>query len=578
MLKLIQAVRTRYILALIAMAILVTAAAGLMQFLLYEKQKDAEVINTAGMQRMLSQRMILQVHRLAEHEVNSSSYNDVYSQLQESIERFAHNHDFLTSLHEQQGAFSDELNQWYFSSPSKLDERSREFIGQLARLDLQEHQELDALYGISQTLLLDLDHAVKLFEQQSNQGVERLRYVELVIWALAISLLVLEIKFIFMPMEARIMAGMNELRHEKQKTEQALNVKSRFLARASHELRTPLQSILGYLDLYQQDKQASQLEQATISAKQLNVMVNEMHDFSGWDEGKVNLNVSAAKLSDTLDMASIPYLFAAQVKGLSLVKQLDADADKTVLCDHQHLAWVCSQLIDNAIKFSDKGKIIIRFQLHPENDYTRLNVRILDQGRGFSDAVITSLSLDDYKNNHFQGLQLGLIHCQRIIRAMSGEFTLFNAPEGGACVHFSIPVTISSEPYCESQLVSAIGKHALLVEDNMVNAVVLSKQFVQLGFKVRHAKHGKEAIDILRSESFDVIFMDLNMPHMDGFETIQWVRTQLNLDTPIIVVSANDEKRDIDKALSLGADAHVLKPLKVEELSKILYANGLATA
>ncbi|CAH9055440.1 Sensor histidine kinase RcsC [Pseudoalteromonas sp. CIP111854] len=577
MLKIIKAVRVRYIFALLAMALLVSMAAGLMQFLLFEKQQDAKIINIAGMQRMLSQKVLLKAHRLASISESTVAMQSVNGELQTSINLFAQNHEFLVDLNAEGNFFSEQLNRWYFSKPVMLDQRSREFVQRIRNFQPTEQRELNELYMISQALLVDLDRAVQLFEQQSNQGVQRLRYVESGIWLLAMLLLILEAKLIFRPMEAQILAGINELKFQKNETEQALSIKSRFLARASHELRTPLQSILGYLDLYRQERQVHQLEQAVTSANQLNVLINEMHDFSRWSNEKIKIQNSYAKLKTTIEMVAAPYKLSAQKKGLTLTVQMDGIGNTQLQCDHQHLAWVCSQLIDNAIKFNDSGEILLVVKVHTLQMQAYLKIQVIDQGFGFDEELLSTLNDHEKIDNHFQGMQLGLVRCQWLVNAMSGEFKFFNRPNGGACVSFSIPVILADNGTSERQI-NAHGAKALLVEDNAINAVILQKQLSNLGFDVQHVSHGKAAVEILASRSFDVIFMDLNMPYMDGYEAIDHIRTMLTLDITIIVVTANDEPQDIAKAIRLGANEYIVKPLQQDKLTDMLLRLGVISA
>ncbi|CAM4063920.1 response regulator [Pseudoalteromonas byunsanensis] len=577
MLKLIKAIRARYILAVLAMALLVSIATGFMQFLLYDKQQDATVVNIAGMQRMLSQKVLLHAQRLVSLQNEPQVFQVVYSQLQSSVDRFAVNHEYLMSKRAQEhGFFSPKLNEWYFSQPIRLDQRSRDFIARGRNLQLTDPIELDELYRLSQSLLIDLDGAVQLFEEQANSGLTTLRYVEMLIWLLAMVLLIVEVKFIFRPMEMQVLAGLRELENQKQQTQQALRMKSRFLARASHELRTPLQSVLGYLDLFRTEHQPLHLEQAITSAHQLNILINEMHDFSRWSNEKVRIQNSRADLPTMIEMVVAPYRLAAQRKGLRLQVQMTDNEHKRLLCDHQHLAWICSQLLDNSIKFSDSGTITLAVELNTGDSQSSLTVSVSDQGCGLTQELIDSMTVHDDKNNHFQGMQLGLVRCQWLVNAMSGELNLSNSPQGGASLRFTIPVTILDD---NEVLISAdaSGKKALLVEDNAINAVVITKQLRTLGFDVVRAEHGKAALQVLETQTFDVIFMDLNMPHMDGYETIEKIRNQLNLNTIVIVVTANDEQQDLDRAIILGSNGYVIKPLQQVELVKVLDELGVVT-
>jgi CheY-like chemotaxis protein/anti-sigma regulatory factor (Ser/Thr protein kinase) len=331
---------------------------------------------------------------------------------------------------------------------------------------------------------------------------------------------------------------------------------------------------LGYLELYQQEKQAQQLRQVAASAKQLHVLINEMHDFSKWSNDNIKIEQTTAYLPATIDTVITPYQLVADRKGLSLTVHIAQGCEQDVQCDHQHFAWVLSQLVDNAIKFSEQGEIQVSAQIHNESQQAILVVSVKDQGQGFSDEILQTLSSGSEEDNHFQGMQLGLTRCQLVINALSGQMEVSNDSTGGAQVVISIPIEFAANAKPEASMTVA-GKMALLVEDNAVNAIVIKKLLHDIGFTVEHAEHGQAALDILQQHNFDVIFMDLNMPYMDGYEAIEKIRTQLMLQTTVIIVTANNEEQDLDKAMALGGNGYIIKPLTAPAIKQALLKLGV---
>ena len=566
--QIIKSMRSRYVIAVLVMAILVTLAAAAMQFLLQQIQQDAELINRAGMQRMLSQKIALDINQVVLLQQEGKSTQSLLAELDKSVVSFLMNHQFI--LREKSGEYeflTTDLTMLYFTSPVHLDKRSKDFIALYEQGDFNT----EIAYTVARdahTLLQHLDQAVKFFEQAANRKVELTRTFEFVFWVSAIVLLWLEVVYIFQPMERQVKRVIDSLEQQKQETQHALAMKTHFLARASHELRTPLQAILGFLNLYRQDGKKEQLLQVEVSAKQLVNQLNAIQEFSRWEKGDIPVSVIPDEMTKTLLQAISPYQLEAKSKGVNLVTEFGFDKSLNVACGHDHLAWVIGQLIDNAVKFTEQGSVILKACL--DDSKSTLLVTIEDTGCGFSGTSPFSTNVSD---THYQGLQLGLVRCKWLLDAMSGEIQFEKGQKSGTSVHVKLPVyMVETSP---EQRVTEKKITGLLVEDNPLNAQIITKVLQGFSIAVNHVEHGLAAIDDLSTNRYDVIFMDLNMPIMDGFQAIEHMRNSLNLQEPIIVVTANSEAQELERAKALGANTMVLKPLDEKSVRTALEQVGL---
>ncbi|KAF7768963.1 hypothetical protein PCIT_a3499 [Pseudoalteromonas citrea] len=566
--QIIKSMRSRYVIAVVVMAILVTLAAAAMQYLLQQKQQDAELINRAGMQRMLSQKIALHVNQLVLYAQDDKPSDAIRMELEKSVSTFLMNHQFI--LREKDGEYeflSTEQVSFYFAPPVNLMQRSEDFLA----LYKQGEYTAELAYEISgsaQELLFYLNQAVKSFEHSANRKVEMTRIFEFVFWVSAVVLLCLEVVYIFQPMERQVKRVIESLEQQKQETQHALTMKTHFLARASHELRTPLQAILGFLNLYRQDGKNEQLLQVEVSAKQLVNQLNAIQEFSRWEKGDIPVSVIPEEITKTLLQAISPYKLEAQRKGVTLRTEFEFDKSLNVACDHDHLAWVVGQLIDNALKFTEQGSVTLKAALCESQNFVLITV--LDTGCGFSGASPFSTNVDD---THFQGLQLGLVRCKWLLDAMNAEINFEKGEKSGTNVYVKVPIYMvegTSKGHTEQKKITS-----LLVEDNPLNAVIIKKILETLSIGVKHVEHGLAAIDDLSSNQYDVIFMDLNMPVMDGFQAIEYIRNSLNLVEPIIVVTANSEPIELERAKTLGANATVVKPLDAKSVRQALTHVGV---
>ncbi|KNC67873.1 hypothetical protein AC626_08065 [Pseudoalteromonas rubra] len=573
--NLVTRYRLKYLVALVIMLLVLTMTTGLTLYLLEQQKQVARVINVAGMQRMLSQKAALHLEYviiMREHNVAADR-----QALNNALQLMQANHDFLLMRDgEQYKHLNTELYQWYFAQPGDLDRQLKQYLALLSGVASQpDLDQIQEIHTRSQLLLQDLDHAVLLFEQFTNEKLEKLRNLQLLMWLLGLALLLAEIKWIFFPMERSITSAIDRLQQTRLKAEHANQSRAMFLARASHELRTPLQAVLGYLHLYQESQRDSYLAQANKAAQQLKALIASVEDYNRLsDEQQPELNCHPARLTDTLGQPVATYRLLAREKGLDFSYHFSSHTEKIFACDHERLSWVIGQLLDNAVKFTEQGTVRLSARVEPVNpEEDELNWRFFceveDSGPGFNVAQIkASASGISTDGHHYQGLQLGLARCNLLLAIMSGELTFLPCEPHGTKASLSLPLKRLPEP----EPVSGLARHkVLLVEDNQLNAKIIEKMLDNMELTSIHASHGGQAIEVLAHQSFDVILMDLNMPIMDGFKAIKEIRQTLMLSTPILVLTANTSEQAIKSAVQLGATDYLFKPVEKGALERALH-------
>ncbi|MGS0498699.1 response regulator [Pseudoalteromonas mariniglutinosa] len=568
MIQIIANIRSRYRWALLAIAILSTATALLIQYMLFVQKDDAHIINVVGKQRMLSQKIAWHSNALiTETGLDTPLHLAV---LEQAIAEFTAGHALLVQQQANGGYtyLNDELVSYYFSPPVNLAQSAQAYLDKAQLIvNNRNARTVDQLFHVadSEALLKDLDGAVTLFEQHAQQKSQLLSYLELSFWFTTLALLLIELKFIFRPMEHLVAATINKYQQQKAQVEQISHYKERFIARASHEFRTPLQGLVNSIEQLQLPANQQQVQkQAKYCASRIVTMLDELHELQQFNAGQWQLKPVMQNLLTSLESVITPFNYACETKNLQLEVNLSADLNQNVMLDHKRLQQVITELLSNAIKYTSKGLIAISVNYRDG----QLHIAVTDSGAGFAQNY-PYLNLDSAdSDNNFQGLQTGLVRVQHIISAMQGGIEFKDLSPHGAKVKIRMPLA-ELESTAEPALLPA-SLNCLVVEDNLLNATILSRILSNFNYSVITAENGLIATEKVTENSFDVIFMDLNMPVMDGFQAIDIIRQELHSMTPIIVVTANTAASDLERTYDLGANAHVYKPFGVSEIEKAL--------
>ncbi|UXX78596.1 PAS domain S-box protein [Reichenbachiella carrageenanivorans] len=376
-----------------------------------------------------------------------------------------------------------------------------------------------------------------------------------------------------------------ELSKAKELAEKSLAIKERFLANMSHEIRTPMNGIIGMIDLIGStalDKeQMDYVKTIKKSSQTLMDILNDILDLSKIEAGKMELKQRPISLIATFQRLYDLFSKEANTHNIYLNYNLDEKIPSVIMLDETRLLQVLSNLVSNAIKFSDgKGIIDISLRLkRQENNTCTFKVQIKDEGIGIPKDQIKHLfinfnQLDNSSTKVYSGTGLGLAISKELVRSMNGEIGVVSTPGLGSTFWFTFEGeildsntgTVSSEPEEPLHITKSfehVIPHILVVDDNKVNRTVASQILEKSGCKVYLAASGLEALEIVEKHPLDLVFMDIQMPNMDGVQTTQNIKA-LGLPKlpPIIAMTAYSMEDDRQKFLSQGLDDYVAKPIR----------------
>ncbi|KZY72623.1 hypothetical protein A3750_09750 [Oleiphilus sp. HI0079] len=372
----------------------------------------------------------------------------------------------------------------------------------------------------------------------------------------------------------------------------ANNVKTEFLANMSHEIRTPINGITGMLKLLEKDplteKQREYLDLAKFSSETLLVVINDILDISKIESGKLELEEAVFHLPKFIDDIQRVAQTRAEDKGLYLHCSTRLSEDY-VCGDSIRIRQVIDNLLSNAIKFTPTSGVKMTVLLEESSKNTSLlTVQIEDSGIGipedkFNDLFTPFLQMERSTTRRFGGTGLGLSISKQLIELMGGSINVRSEFGKGSCFKFVVKLAKPKQDEINNSKSSATNekealnlaetqRKALLVEDNDVNIVVAQALLEGLGLQVEIAKNGAEALQILNAENpqhYQLIFMDCQMPVMDGYEATRKIREIDALKAlPIIAMTANAMQGDKEKCLDAGMSDYIAKPITPEVLEQ----------
>ncbi len=377
------------------------------------------------------------------------------------------------------------------------------------------------------------------------------------------------------------------LKLARAEAEKANKAKSEFLANMSHEIRTPMNAILGLSELAMEESNVQsmheQLHKIHRSAHLLLGIINDILDFSKIEAGKLLISEQPFSLVQIVQDLQQLFMTVAQEKNLNLSFELNQQETSSFLGDELRIRQVLTNLISNAIKFTHQGGVTLSIHVEPTgHERSLVHFTIKDTGIGISDEQQQRLfsafaQADSSITRQYGGTGLGLIISQKLVKAMGGEgIQLSSQVNQGSQFTFSLRLTpcaniaVSPIPEADQQALSSLlNGDILLVEDNPINQEVALSQLKRLGLTAHVAHNGAQAVDMIKTQHYQLILMDIQMPIMDGYQAAEQIR-RFNKHTPIIALTAAAMIEDREKALAAGMNDHLAKPINREQLRETL--------
>ncbi|MBI4958322.1 MAG: response regulator [Desulfovibrio sp.] len=373
-----------------------------------------------------------------------------------------------------------------------------------------------------------------------------------------------------------------ELKSAKSKAEEANKSKSEFLANMSHELRTPLNGIIGMLQLMEttslDSEQHEYVELCTRASKRLTRLLTDLLDLSKIESGKLILCNEEFKTAGIRDSILELFKGPAHEKGLELVFTVDESMPHTMVCDESRLIQILFNLVGNAIKFTEKGSVVIDVSpvASADDRLAAVQFTVSDTGMGIpadrlEDIFEPFTQVEGSYVRKHQGAGLGLTVIKRLLVLMDGHISIESAQGAGTTVRVVIPTggtKAAVVPPAQARMPlspeSGAKLNVLLVEDDRVNQFALNKMLVKSGFCVTLADSGLSAMDKISKNSYDVVLMDIQMPFMDGLEATRLIRDRSRFGEkcaiPIIAMTAHAMESDRERFLEAGMDGYISKP------------------
>lgn len=389
-------------------------------------------------------------------------------------------------------------------------------------------------------------------------------------------------------LERQVAERTTEMQLALARAEASTRAKGEFLAMMSHEIRTPMNGILGTAQLLELTQltaeQRSFVGIIRSSGDALLVLINDILDFSKIEAGKLELEDRSFQLETTLVRTAELYRPVAERKGLALKVQLAPDLPAHVSGDRTRLRQVVSNLLANAIKFTDQGHVELLARLARSDEQgIRIEIAVRDTGIGIPQARRERLfqvfsQVDSSTTRKYGGTGLGLAICERLCKAMGGGIRVDSTPGQGSAFVFdvllghgdgtldTVPGHLPAAPATERQSL-----RVLVVDDDQINRTMAVAMLEKLGIRGESAKDGVDAVEKVAAKDYDIVLMDMQMPDMDGVEATQVIRSLPLPHQPyIIALTANAFASDRERCLQAGMNDFLAKPFRMDALRTLL--------
>jgi CheY-like chemotaxis protein/nitrogen-specific signal transduction histidine kinase/HPt (histidine-containing phosphotransfer) domain-containing protein len=395
-------------------------------------------------------------------------------------------------------------------------------------------------------------------------------------------------------LDLRVKERTANMREAELKANLANQAKSEFLANMSHEIRTPLNGIIGMADLTVKTqltpKQLNYMNKITYSAKSLLSIINDILDFSRIESGKFEMELLPFSLDELLTYVTAITSVKANEKNIVVTMQVNDKTPKWLIGDSLRLGQILLNLVGNAIKFTEKGKIVVSIT-HDElsSDKIGLRCQVHDSGIGMTPEQMAKLfqpfsQADGGITRRYGGTGLGLVISKKLVDLMSGTIEVESEYGVGSTFTVTVPLGIAQVSFQAAALTNKLyrqnnpeanarlmGRKILLIEDNEINRELIIDLLSTFGCNTGFAVDGREGVRRVLSEFFDLVLMDIQMPEMDGLTATRLIRADGRFSKlPIIAMTANAMTGDKENCLAAGMNDYLTKPIDAANLAAVL--------
>lgn len=381
-----------------------------------------------------------------------------------------------------------------------------------------------------------------------------------------------------------------ELNETKSSLIETQKFRDQFMANMSHEIRTPMNAIVGLTNLLlKSEVNAQQLKYLQVirkSGENLLVIINDILDLSKIEAGKMELEQRAFPLKTTLETVKMILNVKAEEKGIFLNETIDSLLPDYVVGDETRFTQVITNLVGNAIKFTEKGGVTLKAEvINHDATNAKIKFSIIDTGIGIPQDKLSKIfesfsQASDDTTRKFGGTGLGLTISKQLVELHNSNLEVSSVPDVGSTFYFIVDFKIASPPQEKEQVVEANGidvtnKTILLVEDNMFNQMVavdsIKEIFPDIAIDV--ADNGEKALAMVKEKSYSMVFMDIQLPDMDGFQITREIRKMGFDQLRICAMTASVLKEHVDACYDAGMDDYMMKPFTPELLKEKLIIN-----
>ncbi|MFD2099748.1 response regulator [Flagellimonas iocasae] len=372
------------------------------------------------------------------------------------------------------------------------------------------------------------------------------------------------------------------LEKERLKAEKSSLAKTEFISNMSHEIRTPLNAIIGFIEVLKLSKLHSSLQEylslMDISSKKLLLLVNDILEIDKIESGKINFRDEIFSPVEELENIISIYRPNAEEKGLYIKLESTPESEHYVKADVGKYGQILTNILRNSLKFTENGGIQVSIKETAKEETLLIEINFKDSGIGIPKNKLKTIfdrftQIDAGKAKRHEGSGLGLYITRRLVELFGGNITVESEVNVGTEFHLTLELPIS-EAKPDANLPSPeqldlSGCKVLIVDDNRVNVIVLKMSLEKLGIQSDSVCNGLQAVEAVAKNDYDLVFMDVHMPNMDGFQATEEIR-KFNKDIAIIGLSADVTKEAIDEAKGVGMNDYLTKPISFDKLRNIL--------